>query len=169
MGAPHHQGPRLRRLPPALRHRGCTRSAQEPGKRYADQRPIAAQCRRDHLASLENEKAHKGILMKAKPPTPGRDVPPLYRGIAAAAGKSRANAVKLFCLECVGYVRADVTNCTAQRCPLYRWRPYQDGQDDMEIPTHKQKQGVAGAESLKRWRNAPSARQSEIERNSDRR
>ena len=55
----------------------------------------------------------------------GRDVPELYRGIAASASKSRANAVKLFCLECVGYVRTDVTGCTATQCPLWTWRPYQ--------------------------------------------
>jgi len=67
--------------------------------------------------------------MKAKYPQPGRDVPVLYRGIAANATRSRAAAVKLFCLECVGYVRRDVTNCTAPLCPLYRWRPYQS--DDM--------------------------------------
>lgn len=55
----------------------------------------------------------------------GRDVPPLYRGIAEAAKTSRAASLKLFCLECVGYVRADVTNCTARQCPLHPWRPYQ--------------------------------------------
>jgi hypothetical protein len=60
----------------------------------------------------------------------GRDVPPLYRGIAADALRSRAAAVKLFCLECVGYVRKDVTHCTAPKCPLYRWRPYQRGDDE---------------------------------------
>lgn len=58
-------------------------------------------------------------------PTPGRDAPEFYRPLAAGAVKSRANAVKLFCLECVGYARVDVTNCTATQCPLYRWRPYQ--------------------------------------------
>jgi hypothetical protein len=49
----------------------------------------------------------------------------MYQGIAEEAATSRAAAVKLFCLECVGYVRPDVTNCTATRCPLYQHRPYQ--------------------------------------------
>ena len=65
--------------------------------------------------------------------TPGRDVPPLYRDIAQAAPRSRAAAVKLFCLECVGFVRADVTTCTATRCPLFAWRPYQSA-SPREIP-----------------------------------
>jgi hypothetical protein len=77
----------------------------------------------------------------------GRDVPPLYQGIAAAACRSRANAVKLFCLECVGYVRKDVTDCTATKCPLYRWRPYQDGRDEAEeISADPQKRGVIALE-----------------------
>jgi hypothetical protein len=80
-------------------------------------------------------------------PAAGRDVPPLYRGIAAAVPRSRASAVKLFCLECVGYVRADVTTCTAQHCPLYLWRPYQDGSDEDSAPPQN-----AGA-------NAPETRQ----------
>jgi hypothetical protein len=56
-----------------------------------------------------------------KPEAPGRDVPSHYQGFAERAKTSKAAAVKLFCLECVGYVRADVTNCTATKCPLFRW------------------------------------------------
>jgi hypothetical protein len=59
-----------------------------------------------------------------------RETPTLYRGVAADAVRSRAAAVKLFCLECVGYVRKDVRNCTATKCPLYRWRPYQRGDEE---------------------------------------
>ena len=73
----------------------------------------------------------RGRGMKPADP-PGRDVPAVYQGIAAAAVRSRAAAVKLFCLECCGYVRRGVANCTATRCPLYRWRPYQYGDDDNE-------------------------------------
>jgi hypothetical protein len=58
----------------------------------------------------------------------------LYRGIAADAVRSRAAAVKLFCLECVGYTRKDVTGCTATACALYRWRPYQGERDDDTLP-----------------------------------
>lgn len=41
------------------------------------------------------------------------------------AKTSRAAAVKLFCIECVGGVRADVRDCTATTCALYAHRPYQ--------------------------------------------
>lgn len=40
------------------------------------------------------------------------------------AKTSRAAAVKLFCVECVGGVRQDVKNCTSHDCALYPWRPY---------------------------------------------
>jgi len=69
----------------------------------------------------------------------------LYRGIAADAVRSRAAAVKLFCLECCGFVRKDVTGCTATACALYRWRPYQDGRDDDALPPENA--GVAAPES----------------------
>jgi hypothetical protein len=40
------------------------------------------------------------------------------------AKTSRAAAVKLFCLNCVGGVRADVRDCTSHGCALYGFRPY---------------------------------------------
>ena len=41
-----------------------------------------------------------------------------YRG-------SRAAGIKAFCLSCVGYVKRDITGCTARGCPLFTNRPYQ--------------------------------------------
>lgn len=41
------------------------------------------------------------------------------------AKTSRAAALKLFCLECVGCERAAVRDCTDQACALWPWRPYQ--------------------------------------------
>jgi hypothetical protein len=38
-------------------------------------------------------------------------------------------AIKNFCLYCVGDKREDVTNCTARQCPLYIYRPYQKGEE----------------------------------------
>lgn len=55
------------------------------------------------------------------------DVPEMYQGIFAKArsGQSRSAAIKAFCLQCVGFVRKDITRCTAKQCPLYVYRPYQ--------------------------------------------
>jgi len=58
-----------------------------------------------------------------------KDVPIRYRvmylravtGIAAPRA-----AIKAFCLECVGWERAEVTRCTARACLLYTYRPYQE-------------------------------------------
>jgi hypothetical protein len=44
---------------------------------------------------------------------------------AKAIAGSRAAAIKLFCLECVGCERAAVRDCTDQACALWPWRPYQ--------------------------------------------
>lgn len=71
----------------------------------------------------------------ANPPSEGgtfgvrNDVPPhllpLFR--KAAKGKSRAAAIKAFCLSCVGFIKTDVRNCTAPTCALFSVRPYASG------------------------------------------
>lgn len=42
--------------------------------------------------------------------------------------RSRKDAIKIFCVECVGGgasgFRSDIKNCTDYGCPLYNWRPY---------------------------------------------
>ena len=48
----------------------------------------------------------------------------------AYAGNSRATAIKAMCLQCVGYIRAEITNCSAYGCPLRPYRPYQNGVED---------------------------------------
>ena len=39
-------------------------------------------------------------------------------------------AIKAFCNNCVGDIRKDIRECTALKCPLYIYRPYQ--KDDTE-------------------------------------
>ena len=59
-----------------------------------------------------------------------------YRGIMERAYSregGKANAIKAMCLHCTGYVRREITECVAPRCPLHAYRPYQDGDDDPEI------------------------------------
>lgn len=53
--------------------------------------------------------------------------PPLYAGIRAKALAGTASprqAIKAMCLECVGYIRADVASCQITDCPLHKYRPY---------------------------------------------
>lgn len=63
----------------------------------------------------------------AKPQTvSSQEVPKLYRGQVEKAAKSRTNAMRVMCLQCVGWKRKDVTDCSDQTCPLWTWRPYQE-------------------------------------------
>jgi hypothetical protein len=48
----------------------------------------------------------------------------MYLKAAEGTASPRA-AIKVFCLECVGWQREDVAHCTAQACPLYAYRPFQ--------------------------------------------
>ena len=44
----------------------------------------------------------------------------------ATRGKASPRvAIKAFCMECVGWNRAEVTECTALACPLWMYRPFQ--------------------------------------------
>jgi hypothetical protein len=46
--------------------------------------------------------------------------------VAAWAGKcSPRRAIKAQCLECLGFDRQAVTECTGWACPLWNFRPFQ--------------------------------------------
>ena len=63
-------------------------------------------------------------------------VPTSCRGIMERAylGNSRKASINGACLRCVGYLRAEVTNCTAYACPLWPVRPYQAGEEIEDPP-----------------------------------
>ena len=55
------------------------------------------------------------------------DVPPMYQGTVRKAFEAEASpraAIKAFCLACVGYQRAVITDCTSLACPLWPYRPF---------------------------------------------
>lgn len=46
--------------------------------------------------------------------------------LKAMKGRAPVVAIKAHCMECVGWVRDEVTKCTAPACPLYPYRPYRE-------------------------------------------
>ncbi len=46
---------------------------------------------------------------------------------AYAGDCSPRQAIKAQCLICVGYERESITHCTGHSCPLWAFRPYQNG------------------------------------------
>ena len=42
----------------------------------------------------------------------------------AMSGKSKAAGIKAFCLECMGWDRAEVRRCETKTCPLFLYRPF---------------------------------------------
>lgn len=52
---------------------------------------------------------------------------PLFQRVGSQGAKSKADAIKAFCLRCVGFHSKRVTSCTSPTCPLYKVRPYQKG------------------------------------------
>lgn len=54
-------------------------------------------------------------------------MPHIYKTtyLSAVSGKATPrNAIKAFCIECMNYVRSEVTNCDTIDCPLNLYRPY---------------------------------------------
>ena len=45
--------------------------------------------------------------------------------LKALGGKSRTAAIKANCLDCVCWVRAEVTKCPMLACPFWTYRPFQ--------------------------------------------
>ncbi len=61
-----------------------------------------------------------------------KDMPEIYKKnyLASVSGKaSPRNAIKAFCIECMGYVRGEVTDCDTIDCPLNLYRPYRKAGD----------------------------------------
>lgn len=54
-----------------------------------------------------------------------RQLPTSLRKTYEKSVKSKAAAIKSFCIECTGYERKTVTDCTDTGCPLWHHRPYQ--------------------------------------------
>lgn len=56
--------------------------------------------------------------------------PESWRGImkrALTGTGSRSNAIKAQCGECNGFDRHAITDCTADACPLWHYRPFRKG------------------------------------------
>jgi hypothetical protein len=68
--------------------------------------------------------------------------PPLSRAIIQRAIQGTAfprGAIKAMCLECLGFDRKGITECTGYACPLWRYRPFQpdaqsEADDDAQQP-----------------------------------
>jgi len=50
----------------------------------------------------------------------------LFQRVKESNSKSKADAIKAFCLECVGFKYKRVTTCTSPSCALFKVRPYQN-------------------------------------------
>lgn len=67
--------------------------------------------------------------------TPQASQNTLARAFSGTA--SPRTAIKAQCLQCVGFDRDSVKNCTGWSCPLWAYRPFQDTQG--ERPSDKEK------------------------------
>lgn len=77
------------------------------------------------------KKAEKKPIPRVTPPNkPTKTVKNARDKIA------RAQAIKLFCIECMGYQKSMVKKCTDQACPLWPFRTGA-GQEHTDVPIRK--------------------------------
>lgn len=101
----------------------------KPGKRggpmtAAHKAALAAGRKMGRTSRAEKFKANTdvwGALDELERNTPER-FQPLVEKIREG---SMSAAVKLNCLECSGYITAEVRLCQVKQCPMYAFRPYQ--------------------------------------------
>ena len=52
--------------------------------------------------------------------------------LMAMGGKSRKKAVQIYCLQCAGWKRKQVSACSNLSCPLYPYRPFTNSQENQQ-------------------------------------
>lgn len=60
-------------------------------------------------------------------------MPQSYRKMYMDAVRGEASpraAIKINCLECMGFDRGEVKACESDHCPLFQYRPYQEKSDE---------------------------------------
>jgi len=93
---------------------------------------VSAKAARDQFSRLSDEEMVSSILKSAI----GENRAAILDRLAnmpfsckktylkAMKGGSRSMAIKAHCLECVGWDRGEVRECTGYACPLYPYRPF---------------------------------------------
>jgi hypothetical protein len=59
-------------------------------------------------------------------------VPDRFRDVylRATQGKSKATAMRVYCIECSGWSTSEVKRCVVLHCPMWAVRPYQPGEGE---------------------------------------
>ena len=71
----------------------------------------------------------------------------------AVTHRSMRAAVNSQCLECVGYVRKEISVCTDLGCPLYSYRPFQKRISGQDTPSDFAEDGLRGLLCAIEWTN----------------
>lgn len=78
----------------------------------------------------------KNVTMTPTMTRRNEQAPAKYRNLHLKVMRGEVSprqAIKVMCLECVGWERREVTACTSSACPLHRLRPFQPaGRNDAE-------------------------------------
>lgn len=74
-----------------------------------------------YMTELETKIAEKRASRVASAPESARKL----LGRCHAGKVAPRSAIKGFCLECLGFDRAGIAECTDWACPLWHFRPFQ--------------------------------------------
>jgi len=109
------------------------KKGRAPGPMSKEQKAKIAEARKNRKSKaqkFESSDDAQEHFEQLKKNTPNR----FHSIIDSIAKGSRTSAVKLHCLQCMGYVTKDVRTCTGSKiCALWLFRPYQTKEDDAEF------------------------------------
>lgn len=94
--------------------------------------------RREKMAALPGAEKHFEVLRKTTPKSLHGLVDKVEKGSLTAA-------IKLMCIECMGFEKKYVWDCRGFTCPMYLHRPYQKAEDsEKDVPGQTEKDSVEG-------------------------
>ena len=83
---------------------------------------LVRRSRGDKMASMPGAAKHFETLRQITPKS--------FHGLVEKVEKgSLTAAIKLMCIECMGFERKNVWDCRGYTCPMYLHRPYQKAND----------------------------------------
>ena len=110
----------------------CTQSAMEGSEYCSGHDPTMQKERRiAWVEATKKDKAKRASRLTDERKKHILSVPEVRRSafVSAYQKKSMRSAINAFCLECIQFEMLEITNCTARTCPLYEYRPYQNGEE----------------------------------------
>lgn len=113
---------------PGKKGRSGPMTEEQKAKMAAARANAPRRSRGEKMAALSGAAEHFAMLRKITPKS-------LHGLVGKVEKGSLTAAIKLMCIECMGFEKKHVWDCRGLTCPMYLHRPYQKAEDaEKEVP-----------------------------------